>query len=369
MPSDMNLQSMPGQNNSDRIFGLDIFRSLAILLVVQTHGAFLLNETSLVNFPYFKMIDGVELFFVLSGFLIGGILLREINSKEKFGIGDLTHFWKRRWLRTLPNYYLILLINYIIVHQGIIREDIQQFNWRFLFFFHNFSSPFYGFFWESWSLSVEEWFYLFTPVLLILFLKFTSPKRSFLTVTLLMIAFPIFWRAWNLDPSMEDFWYDVTFRKVVLMRLDSIAYGLLAAWTFQYFNSYWTKFKFAALLTGIGLIVFILNYQAPDNAWYNQVIYFSITPISAMLLLPFAQSIRSAAGMGAKAITHISKISYSMYLLNLAIVAEVIRDNFQPLNGMHGIMKYVIYWVIVLIGSTLLYKYFETPIMGLRDRK
>lgn len=57
-----------------RIFGLDILRAFAIVLVVMGHGKFILKDTALEGFPFFRMIDGVDIFFVLSGFLIGGIL-------------------------------------------------------------------------------------------------------------------------------------------------------------------------------------------------------------------------------------------------------------------------------------------------------
>jgi peptidoglycan/LPS O-acetylase OafA/YrhL len=354
---------------TDRNFGLDIVRAVAILLVVFGHGSYLLTNTFLDNFPYVKMIDGVDMFFVLSGFLIGGILLKEINAETRFGVRELTRFWKRRWFRTLPNYYLVLLLNYLVVHFAIIHEDITQFNWKFLLFCQNFSTPFYGFFWESWSLSIEEWFYLTSPLLLVLFLRFFSAKSSFLLVTILMIITPFAYRIISLNPSIDNFWYDQTFRKVVVMRLDSIAYGLLAAWVFYYYVQYWKKFRIICFIAGVGLIVFIVNHHAPNTSFYKQVLMFAITPVSAMLLLPFAQSIQSARGMIARAISHISKISYSMYLINLALVAEVIRDNFPPTSEMDGIFKYLLFWTIVLLGSTLLYTYFEKPMMNLRDRR
>jgi len=356
-------------NIANRIFGLDIFRSIAILLVVLVHGGFLLKGTSMDGFPYFRMIDGVDMFFVLSGFLIGGILLKAINLQEEFGITQLGTFWKRRWLRTLPNYYLILLANYIIIHTQIIHEDITQFNWTFFLFLQNLSSPFYGFFWESWSLSVEEWFYIFSPLLLIVLLKYYSPKKSFLIVTISLILLPFLCRVFSQDPSIDGFWFDVRFRKVVIMRLDSIAYGLLASWLFYYFQNYWQKYRLISLMIGTGLIYFVLNYNSEGNIFYQQVLSFSLNPISAVFFLPFAESIKKGKGVITKVITHISKISYSMYLLNLALVAEVIRDNFPPTSGTDGIIKYLLYWIIVLTGATLLYTYFERPIMNLRDRK
>lgn len=356
-----------------RIFGLDIFRAIAILLVVKGHGAFLLKDTFLDKISSVRIIDGVDLFFVLSGFLIGTILLKEINNGFRFGVRELIHFWKRRWFRTLPNYYLILAVNYLIVCYGLLlndTHDISQFNWKFLFFLHNFSSPFQGFFWESWSLSVEEWFYIICPILLIIALRFFKPKKSFIIVTTMMIVFPFLFRILKSDYSIEEyFYYDITFRKVVLTRLDSIAFGLLASWIAYYYKSYWIKSKKYTFAIGIGLVFFILMYSIPRNTFYNQVILFSLSPIAAMLMLPLASSTIATKGLHVKIITHISKISYSMYLLNFGIIAEVIRSNFSPKGEIDAVLKYILFWILVLVGSTILYSYFERPILKLRDKK
>lgn len=357
------------ETDSNRIFGLDIFRSTAIILVVLGHGEFILKGTRLEGFPYFKMIDGVDVFFVLSGFLIGGILLKELNKQERFEIPDLIRFWKRRWFRTLPNYYLILFINYLVVKHSIIKENIEQFNFHFLTFTHNFISPSQGFFWESWSLSIEEWFYILTPLLIFWLCKILPVKTSFLVVTLMMIFFSLFYRISIYDPNIDSFWWDVTFRKIVLCRLDSIGYGLFFAWLYFYYSKLWRIIKVPAFITGIALIVFLLNFHQSPNTIYKQTIYFSLVPFAVMLLLPMTESYKKAKGFIPMAIQHISKISYSMYLINLALVAEVIRDNFPPAGGIDGLIKYLLYWTIVIIVSTLLFKYFEKPIMNLRDKK
>ncbi len=350
--------------DENRVYGLDIFRAIAIMVVVLSHGSFLLNETCLSDFPFITMIDGVDLFFVLSGFLIGNILLKLINQQEAFGIKQMALFWKRRWFRTLPLYYLILMANYFVVKHGIIKEDFTQFNPSFFFFTQNFAQPFYGFFWESWSLSVEEWFYIFTPILLIVFVKFVSPKKAFLLTTILLMLIPVIYRASILEPGMDKFWLDVTFRKTVVTRLDAIAYGLFTAWLFTYCKSLWTKYKYHALFAGAGLMVFILNFTT-ENTVYKQVVIFSITPISAMLLLPFAEGIKKRTGIIAKAVTHISKISYSMYLINLALVAEVISLNYPPQGTTMRILTYLLFWFLVIGISTLLYKFYEKPLMNL----
>lgn len=357
------------QTDIHRVFGLDLFRAIAIVLVVLGHGSFILDNTFLEGFPNIKMIDGVDMFFVLSGFLIGGILLKEINKGDKFSSYSLIQFWKRRWFRTLPNYYLILLLNYVVVKYGIIDEDINQFNFHFLTFTQNFNSPFYDFFWESWSLSIEEWFYIFTPILMAVCYKVFSSKTSFLLTTLIMITFPLLYRIYSHNPHIDAFWWDVTFRKTVLFRLDSIGYGLLAAWSFRYYHEKWIKIKLPALLIGIGIIIFILNYTSSPNTFYKQTIYFSLVPLAVMLFLPIANNYKKAKGIIPITVQHISKISYSMYLINLALVAEIIRKNFQPNGGFDGILKYLLFWAIVISASTILFKYFEKPVMDLRESK
>jgi peptidoglycan/LPS O-acetylase OafA/YrhL len=97
---------------------------------------------------------GVEIFFVLSGFLIGQILLRDFEQGVNFK--KLLHFWKRRWIRTIPVYYLVLFLKFVLA--PAIGINII---WYFLFLQNNI----YGidFFGVSWSLVIEEWFYLLIP--------------------------------------------------------------------------------------------------------------------------------------------------------------------------------------------------------------
>jgi peptidoglycan/LPS O-acetylase OafA/YrhL len=355
--------------NHERIFGFDILRACAIVFVVASHGRSLVEGTILFEFPYFVFVDGVDLFFVLSGFLIGTILLKEINSSESFTVSQLTNFWKRRWFRTLPNYYLILLVNVIIVKYNVIHEDINQFNWKFIFFLQNFYNSFYGFFWESWSLSIEEWFYIFTPLILLVLIKLAPAKKAFLITVLILIIAPIFFRYFRSSPDIIDgSWIDEEIKKTVLTRLDAIGYGLLAAWTAFYYPLFFSKYKIRFLILAFVLHYLLDNYKFNDNPFYLKVIYFSLLPITAMFFLPIAHSIKHGKGFISKIVIHISKISYSMYLVNLAIVAEVINSNFPKTSVNDGILKYVLYWIIVIVLSTIIYRFFEKPIMNLRNK-
>jgi peptidoglycan/LPS O-acetylase OafA/YrhL len=335
----------------------------AILVVVLSHSSILLENTVLKDFPYFKPVDGVDLFFVLSGFLIGGIMLRDFNQSSS--IYELLSFWKRRWFRTLPLYFLILGLNYVVVKNEWIKGDIEQANWTFLCFLQNLTEPFYDFFWESWSLSVEEWFYLTSPVLFFLLLKFLSKKTAFLLTILVMIGSTIIFRWCNTTPHIDSFFYDITFKKVVLMRLDSIAFGLFFAWLYAYYSTFFSAYKLLFLVICILILCYQRTIDLDVTSKFAQVVYLTLSPMALSLSIPFFHSLRLKESVFTAFATFISKISYSMYLINLALVIEVIHINFASTNGF---IQYFSAWFFIILASYVLYTFFERPIMNLRDK-
>ena len=139
---------------------LDLCRALAILLVMLSHGrVFLRSAMPWAEYFRFGGFLGVELFFVLSGFLIGGILIRLSRQGGTHWLGG---FYARRWFRTLPNYYLFVLINILLVWWGTRPGELDEV-WKYLVFIQNLFGPHPLFFPEAWSLAVEEVFYLFIP--------------------------------------------------------------------------------------------------------------------------------------------------------------------------------------------------------------
>ncbi len=354
-------------NYENRVYGLDVFRAVAILIVVKVHGGMIEGEL-FDSLPHLIRIDGVELFFVLSGFLIGGILIKTVEKESHFGWASLTHFWKRRWFRTLPNYYLILLINYLLIKNEIIAGSIDDFSFKFLFFFQNFEAGFVGFFWESWSLSVEEWFYIFLPVLILGFGYIFSKKNTLLFAILLLIILPMMYRFSISDMNVDQFWLDVNFRKVVLTRLDAINFGVLAAFSKYYYPLVFHKYRNIMFIVGV-ICLYANSFIPTDpNDFYSKTISFTMTSIGAALLLAKADSIKKFKyPVIGKTVIFISLISYSMYLVNLALVAQVIDKNFPPETLWENAYMYVVYWVATLVFSTLLYTFYEKPFTDLRD--
>jgi Predicted acyltransferases len=347
-------------------------RALAIIFVVLEHG--LMLDKANTTFPWIKLINGVELFFVLSGFLIGSMLIRIFEKSDSFGIKTMGRFWIRRWFRTLPNYYLVLLINILIVYFGIIHEDFSQFNWKFFLFLQNFSGPFTDFFWESWSLSIEEWFYLIFPVLLgliFLLLKvFRVQKKYIFLISVLVLLFvPLLLRIFIASRfTVNEFYLGTRIQKVVIYRLDSIALGLLAAFIRRWYPVFWHRSRNIGFIIGIVACYIILYIPWPPNLFFTKVFRIFIESFCCFLLLPKFESIRKGPKILVRFFTHISLISYSMYLLNLAVISEVLYVNFPPRGPHTAWALYGVYWILVLIFSTLLYKYYEKPMMDLRDR-
>lgn len=166
--------------------------------------------------------------------------------------------------------------------------------------------------------------------------------------------------------------WDATFRKNTLMRLDAIFIGVLFAFFKFYYKEIFVRTKFYQASLGIiGLIFTIFYfYKSPsfDTSLFAKTLYFIITNISVALFLSLADETRtrtktSKRSFFYKLVTHISLISYSLYLYHL-LVMTTINLYFKT----NGILSYVLFWIITFVISTLVFKFFEKPFTELRDR-
>ena len=158
---------------------------------------------------------------------------------------------------------------------------------------------------------------------------------------------------------------------------DSLMFGVMGAYLSFIHPSRWIKYKNLLLAAGIVLFIFskfISPLLFSEVGLYNCVFSFSIISLATLFVLPFLSNIKQGQGFFYNTITRISLISYSMYLLNLSIVQKWIIDKINwnaILNSNYLIVffKYSLFWFLTIILSILLYKYFELPVMNLRDRK
>ncbi|MGI9192051.1 MAG: acyltransferase family protein [Chitinophagaceae bacterium] len=361
--------------DTNRIFGLDILRALAVMFVVIAHGSYLL-PVKFKEIIHFFLFDGVTIFFVLSGFLIGGILIKLID-KNGFSLQTLKGFWIRRWFRTLPNYFLILLILciiHVIFDPGFSIRNIT----RYFIFSQNLYKPHPPFFPEAWSLAVEEWFYLIFPSLLfvVMYLKisFKNGLLNIAIITILLITAFRIYRFSNVEiNNINDL--DLLFRKQVITRLDSLMFGVVGAYLRYFHLSLWLRYKKQFLI--IGILVFIVTKISfplvPIGSFYLSVLSFTFVSIGTLMLLPYLSELKSGKGILYKPITYISLISYSMYLINLSLIQTWIINpipwtDITENAWIRIIANYSIYWILVIVLSIIIYKYVERPTTSLRER-
>lgn len=353
-----------------RNFGLDFLRFLAIINVLLNHSSLLLP----IKFQsvIWCFADGVLLFFVLSGFLIGRIFIKDFSGD--FNYSKIKNFWFRRWFRTLPAYYFtifLLLVAYGLSSSAI---NISSF-YRTLLFIQNFTFQDAVFFPESWSLSIEEWFYLLLPIICFSVNKIfkIDIKKNVLICAMSVILMSITMRYFTFisnDITHVSVW-DNNFRKLVINRFDSIMIGVLLAWIFTYKKNWFDSYKFFLFI--LGLLIFgadkiliffdFFNYKTSE---YLSIWFFLVNSISVGLMIPFFYYLKKPSSKFIyKIITTGSLISYSMYLVNYTLVSRFL---ISPLHINYAI-KFVLFWMLTVCISILIYKFVELPFMNLRDKK
>lgn len=349
------------------------------MLILCSHSTLLLfpeSKSTLVKFIQFFGTIGVDIFFVLSGFLIGTILIKHIEAKQT-SFRHFTNFWMRRWFRTLPNYYLVLLINIGLLF--VFNTEIPKQLYKYFFFFQNFSQQQPDFFTESWSLSIEEFAYLIGPIVLMLFglilrriNKWTFLMTVFLTILFFTFSRYVFQINYTVIPT--EIQWSKLLRKVVIYRIDSIYYGFLGAFISYYYTQFWKKYKWLSFILGtvlfLGLHIYIYKNQLEPNSFssFFNIWYLALVSISILLTFPVFSTWKKGS-LFSKSITKISLWSYSIYLVNYSIVLLSIQQliNISLLNTFEKIGILIFFWIFTFILSALLFKYFEKPILNYRE--
>lgn len=356
----------------DRVFGLDLLRCIAVLMVLLAHTRFLLRPLmpSLQALSIYGYL-GVELFFVLSGFLIGGIVLKSFGDTP--GRHTLVTFWVRRWFRTLPNYYLYLLVNVLIwAVEGRADRSLVS----YAFFLQNLTWECPLFFNESWSLTIEEWFYLLFPILLLLAMRFRHDRRFGVAASLgALFLFSTLARVVAVSAGHPS--WDAGIRKIVIYRFDGLMLGVLGAFVKASWPGAWSRLKAPGVIAGslLAVVVFWSYYAANRNAsFFARTFFFNLTSLSVLCFLPFLDDWRQAAGALAGGVRNVSLWSYSLYLCHLPIHHLLVTAFGDPeakgilLSAPRLLAMTTAFVVLSLIVSALTYRCFEKPAMNLRER-
>ncbi len=369
--------------SSNRNIGLDYLRSLAIIIVLFNHALIgFFFSTSIIKYDGVigsissSTIISIEWLFVLSGFLIGTMMIRSFSS-EKNWLQCARDFWLRRWFRTIPNYYLFVVVNSVLVVTGIASGDI---NFAHLVFSQNLiraeQTPL--FFSEAWSLALDEWFYLIMPIIIGGFFVFSKNRKyAFIFASCVLIVLPVLARMLHSTPTDFLAW-DSEIRRITIYHLDATGWGVLAAvinkWQPDWWkkNTVWKAFS-GLLLMFIGLF-FVVGLVNPD--WMNSYFYrigniFSITLMSlgTFLVIPWMTSIRTSWKPTDWIIAKLSAYSYSIYLVHFPLIFIIkyifVFDAQQPLVYIAALVA--LWFSLVFVCSGLIFTFFEKPIADLRE--
>lgn len=359
---------------TDRTFGLDACRSIAALLVVIGHMLQHSSPHPLLTSMGYLGLFGVDLFFCLSGFLIGRILLSASDDWHVERQKGLLQFWFRRWMRTLPLYYFYLIVSLKFDWKG--EASIFD-HLSYLGFAQNFAWKMPDFYGLTWSLAVEEWFYFSFPLILLLLigLRLTARQAAAATTAIFVILPPTF--RLLLPETYQYGSFDEGHRHIAVFRLDAIGYGVALAYIFRWHKELFlslSKFWWIFLAIVIACATYTkLGYIGLSSSKLLSPIYLSISALGFAGLLPvFYKMNQTRSALINRFIKYTSLISYSMYLGHIFAFMIVI-STLKRLNIFDAIypnpwLVYPVFFACVYSLSTLTYFFVEKPLLKLRDR-
>lgn len=363
---------------NQRNFGLDVVRSVAILSVLIRHLYFLTNNEyvyKFVNHELFTllfMITGVNLFFVLSGFLIGKIIIN-LFLKENY-ISNIKNFYIRRWFRTLPLYYLIFTIH--LFSQKI--NLFSDFHYKYLIFIQTFDSKFHNlnFFPVSWTLAIEEWFYLLLPLLLLIPLKQKiKPENLYVTIIKIIALITVIKFAYTI---VFQNYLDLGPHSFLPFRFDALLIGVLFACLkinnkelYEKFLNTDKTFVIAGIIAIFSIFIFREHYNPTLNLFLVNIVFSIFISIVGVIIIIFFERNEFINKVLPKnlIVKHFfektSCYSYAIYLSHLPIYVFYSLILTSPDSLFMQILLCITTTYLISAG---LYRYYEKPLMDIRDK-
>lgn len=363
---------------ASRLHGLDTLRACAILLVLMYHYKVVVSGAD--TFGFFSQIGwaGVDLFFVLSGYLIGNQIFAGIIRQDF----SLKTFYIRRFLRTLPGFYVMLALYFLL--PGVLGGSTPPELWRFLSFTQNLGLHTGTAFSHAWSLCIEEQFYLILPAVALAFVAVSGSVNKSMVyawLTLIGLIFTgIALRGWlwhNFVHDGETFYRYIYYSS--LGRFDELLPGVALALVKNYHRPLWARLlqwgnQFLVLgLICVGLMFYLFaqfhyikgeGYTLVMTAWG-----YSLMAISFSLLVLAALSPTSVLHKARiPGCTSLALWSYALYLVHKATFYLLIAPLTQAGIALESALGLSIMMLTALLAGYLMYALVESPFMRLRER-
>lgn len=359
-----------------RAVGPDLLRACAILLVMLQHLPKAAAPEWLILFKPYGWL-GVDVFFVLSGYLIGGQLLRPIARGET---PDLKRFWASRAFRILPA-FLVILALYKLLPGFSDGEGIQPL-WRFLTFTMNLGLDVFqtGNFSSAWSLCVEEWFYLTLP-LLVLALRLPALRKAGPWPTLALAAALVLggaalrWGLWRGPSTLADL-PDGLFQKVIYYptwcRLDGLLMGVMLACARTFRPTLWAKLCPPWLGAGLAVAIWAVTIRVIGHNGLiltltgTAVVYPLFSLACALMLSALLDLEPWLAQQRPRGLAQLAALAYGLYLVHKPVYHAM--RAWLGVEVLHGWTGLVLYVVPAFAAAIALHVLVERPFLRLRDR-
>jgi peptidoglycan/LPS O-acetylase OafA/YrhL len=353
------------------IKGLDGIRAYAVLMVVTTH-MWLFVKLYWDKSPLYTLVDGtigVQIFFILSGLLITHLLYSE---HEKYGQINLKYFIFRRALRIFPVYYLMLTSLLIL---GLFLETMttpkQLFLSAIYWSNHAHSGDYNITLGHTWSLAVEEHFYiLWPPILMIMFRRKLTPSNQILLLTISIVLLHFLQKSLT-----ENIFISGNFK--VERWTTSAAIYLIAGCIggILLHTNYWNLIQSKKWLSTVLGILFIMGFFV--EFWYQDKDYFTkylriVGILAGILWIIVNQESFITRFLESKPIAYIGRISYGIYLWQGFFLATGPgRQNTQqwPLAAeIHFEALFNPGFILLCIAAPLSYHLFEVKFLKLKEK-
>ncbi|MFT3897626.1 MAG: acyltransferase [Thermomonas sp.] len=354
-----------------RLPGLDLLRAIAVLWTMQFH-AFVVGGLG-ADWKWLERYGwmGVDLFFVLSGYLIGGQLLRPLAHGAR---PSLRTFYLKRAFRILPAFWAVLAV--YLLWPGFREAPGMEPWWKFALFIVNLDIDYVAnaAFSHAWSLCVEEHFYLLLPALALLLARKPSAAKFWaVCVAVLLGGIALRTGTWLHDDAVQPqrAWFVEDIYYPTWNRLDGLLLGvMLATWQAYRPDSWMRAAKHANAFALLGVTVLALAFWLFRDrvGLLGNSVGWPVLSL-ALALLVFAGAQRHGL-LGARAVpgaAWIAAISYSLYLVHKPIYGVVQKHWGDVLEG-HGIGAWLAYGMAAIAAAALLHYVVERPGLCLRSR-
>jgi peptidoglycan/LPS O-acetylase OafA/YrhL len=367
-------QGLIDHTRHKKFYGLDHLRALAIAIVLLFHYQIFQHPKWIAKAGKFGW-TGVDLFFVLSGYLIASQLFATMSKGKNISFPE---FFIKRFFRIIPAYLIVVCI-YFCVPAFHEREALSPL-WRFLTFTQNFHLDLssHGTFSHSWSLCIEEQFYLFLPLILITLVYLKKASYGFIILIALFLAgfafrlyswyhilVPLegaddYWVAWN------EFIYYPTYN-----RLDGLLTGVTITALFQFrpkIKAWISDHANYFLITGVALLLCSYFVCINEHSFIASIFGFPLVSISyGFIVIAAICPSTFLYKFSSKITTTLATLSYAIYLTHKGVI-HVAQQLLMKI-GIEGESTLMFFLCIAIaIGAAwLMNRIIEKPFLKLRE--